>query len=52
VYDDNRAACPAFPSDVYGTLSAPGCGSAVMSHDDLAASGMGRRCLYELLPQV
>ena len=35
-YDDLRAACPAFPSDVYATLSAPGCVAAVMGHADQA----------------
>ena len=37
VYDDLRAACPAFPSDVYDGLSAPGCVAAVMGHADQAS---------------
>jgi hypothetical protein len=37
VYDDLRAVCPAFPADVYTTLSSPGCVAAVMGHPDQAA---------------
>ena len=37
VYDDLRAACPAFPPDVYSTISDPGCVAFVMGHDDQAA---------------
>jgi hypothetical protein len=36
-YDDLRAVCPAFPADVYTTLSSPGCVAAVMGHPDQAA---------------
>ena len=36
-YDDLRAVCPAFPADVYTTLSNPGCVAAVMGHSDQAA---------------
>jgi hypothetical protein len=37
VFDDLRAACPAFPADVYSLLSDPGCVASVMEHDDQAA---------------
>ena len=37
VYDSLRATCPAFPPDVYSTLSHPGCVALVMGHDDQAA---------------
>jgi len=37
VYDDLRAACPAFPADVYSMLSHPGCVASVMGHDAQAA---------------
>jgi len=37
VYDDLRAACPAFPANVYSTLSHPGCVAAVMGHGAQAA---------------
>jgi hypothetical protein len=36
-YDDLRAVCPAFPADVYNTLSSPGCVAAVMGHSAQAA---------------
>jgi hypothetical protein len=36
-YDDLRAVCPAFPADVYTTLSNPGCVAAVMGHSAQAA---------------
>jgi hypothetical protein len=36
-YDDFRAVCPAFPADVYNTLSNPGCVAAVMGHSAQAA---------------
>jgi hypothetical protein len=36
-YDDLRAVCPAFPADVYTTLSNPGCAAAVMGHSAQAA---------------
>jgi hypothetical protein len=36
-YDDLRAVCPAFPVDVYTTLSNPGCVAAVMGHSAQAA---------------
>jgi hypothetical protein len=32
-----RAVCPAFPADVYNTLSSPGCVAAVMGHSAQAA---------------
>jgi len=37
VYDDLRAACPAFPVGVYSTLSDPDCVALVMGHDAQAA---------------
>jgi hypothetical protein len=36
-YDDLRAVCPAFPADVYTTLSNPDCVAAVMGHSAQAA---------------
>jgi hypothetical protein len=33
-YDDLRVVCPAFPADVYTTLSNPGCVAAVMGHSE------------------
>jgi hypothetical protein len=36
-YDGLRAICPAFPADVYTTLSNPGCVAAVMGHSAQAA---------------
>lgn len=37
VYDDLRAACAAFPSDIYSRLNDPTCMADVFGHDDQAA---------------
>jgi hypothetical protein len=37
IRDDIAAVCPAFPADVYTTLSNPGCVAAVMGHSAQAA---------------
>jgi hypothetical protein len=37
VYDDLRAACPAFPANWYSSLPDPGCVALVMRHEDQAA---------------
>jgi hypothetical protein len=36
-YDDLRAACPAFPSDVYSRLNDPNCMASVLGHANQAA---------------
>jgi hypothetical protein len=46
-YDDLRAVYPAFPADVYTTLSNPGCVAAVMGH-----SAMGRVSVMGRVPRL
>jgi len=40
VCDDLRAACPAFPVDVYSTLADPGHVASVMGHDSSDAQAV------------